>query len=87
MEAVQDNLEQRVIDILANRKRIDPTGITAATTFEQLGIDSLDATELLFTLEDEFGVVIPDEAAQSMRSVGEVVGGLRGLMASKAGLS
>jgi acyl carrier protein len=84
---VSDNLEQRVIDILAKRKHIDPAGITAATTFEQLGIDSLDAAELLFTLEDDFGIVIPDEAAQSMRSVGQVVEGLRGPMAGKAGSS
>ncbi len=84
---MSDNLEQRVIDILAKRKHIDPAGITAATTFEQLGIDSLDAAELLFTLEDDFGIVIPDEAAQSMRSVGQVVEALRGLMAGKAGSS
>jgi len=82
---VSDNLEQRVIGILAKRKKIDPAGITAATTFEQLGIDSLDAADLLFTFEDDFGIVIPDEAAQSFRSVGQVVEGLRGLMADNAG--
>lgn len=84
---MSDNLEQQVIDILAKRRHVDPTGITSATTFEELGIDSLDAAELLFTLEDDFGIVIPDEAAQSMRSVSQVVECLRGLMASKAGSS
>ena len=85
MMAVSDNLEQQVIDVLAKRRKIDPAGITAATTFEQLGIDSLDATDLLFTLEDDFGIVIPDETAKSMRSVGQVVEGLRPLIAAKAG--
>ena len=82
---MSDNLEQRVIGILAKRKKIDPAGITAATTFEQLGIDSLDAADLLFPFEDDFGIVIPDEAAQSFRSVGQVVEGLRGLVADRAG--
>jgi acyl carrier protein len=85
MKTVPENLEQQVIDVLAKRKKIDPAGITADTTFEQLGIDSLDAADLLFTFEDDFGVVIPDETAQSMRSVGQVVEGLRGLIAAKAG--
>jgi acyl carrier protein len=82
---VSDNLEQRVIDVLAKRRKVDPATITAASTFEQLGIDSLDATDLLFTLEDDFGIVIPDETARSMRSVGQVVEGLRGLIAAKDG--
>jgi acyl carrier protein len=87
MGAVSDTLEQRVIDIFAKKKHIEPAGITAATTFEQLGIDSLEAAEILFTFEDDFGIVIPDEAAQSMRSVGQVVEGLRGLVDAKAGPS
>ena len=87
MGAVSDNLEQRVINILATRRKVDPSTITTATTFEQLGIDSLDAAELLFTLEDDFGIVIPDDKAQSMRSVGQVVDALRGLTAGRTGPS
>ena len=85
MEAVADNLEERVIAIIAKRKHLDPASLTAASTFEQLGIDSLDAADLLFTFEDDFGIVVPDDVARSMRSVGEVVEGLRGLNAGTAG--
>ena len=83
--AVSDNLEARVIAIIAKRKHLDPAGLTAATTFEQLGIDSLDAADLLFVFEDEFGIVVPDEVALTMRSVGQIVEGLRGLNAGAAG--
>jgi acyl carrier protein len=84
---VPDNLERRVIEIIAKRKHLDPANLTAATTFEQLGIDSLDAADLLFAFEDDFGIVVPDDVARSMRSVGQVVEGLRGLDAGAAGPS
>ncbi len=82
MGLVSDNLESRVIAIIAKHKKVDPAGLSAATTFEQLGIDSLDAADLLFKFEDEFGIVVPDDVARSLRSVGDVVGGLRGLTPS-----
>ena len=85
MGAVPDNLERRVIEIIAKRKHLDPNTLTADTTFEQLGIDSLDAADLLFAFEDDFGIVVPDDVARSMRSVGQVVEGLRGLNAGAAG--
>ena len=82
---MSDNFESRVIAIIAKRKRLDPATLTSATTFEQLGIDSLDAADLLFTFEDEFGIVVPDDVARSMRSVGQIVEGLRGINAGAAG--
>ena len=84
---VSDNLEPRVIAIIAKHKHVDPAGLTAATTFEQLGIDSLDAADLLFKFEDEFGIIVPDDVARALRSVGDVVEGLRGITAGAAGSS
>ena len=75
-----DTLEQRVIELIAKKKKRDPATITVATTFEELGIDSLDAADLLFTFEDTFNVVVPDQAALTMKSVGQVVEGLRELL-------
>lgn len=80
-----DTLEQQIIEIIARKKKLDAGRITAATTFDELGIDSLDAADLIFTFEDTFKVVVPDEAAQSMRSVGQVVDGLRRLAAGVSG--
>lgn len=75
------------MEIIAKRKHLDPASLTAASTFEQLGIDSLDATDLLFAFEDDFKIVIPDDVARSMRSVGQIVEVLRGLDASATGTS
>jgi acyl carrier protein len=88
MEAgVADALETQVIDIIARKRKLDPAGVTPDSTFEQLGIDSLDAADLLFTFEDTFAIVVPDQTAQTMRSVRDVVDGLRGVLADRTGAS
>ena len=46
------------------------------TTFEELGFDSLDGLNLIFELEEEFDIVVPDDKVQSMKSVREVVEGI-----------
>jgi len=82
---VTDSIESQVIDIIAKRRKIDRSAVTLETTFEQLGIDSLEAADLVFTFEDTFGIVVPDEAAQSMKTVQQVVEGVRRLMAERTG--
>ena len=80
-----DSIESQVIDIIAKRRKIDRSTVTLESTFEQLGIDSLEAADLVFTFEDTFGIVVPDEAAQSMKTVQQVVEGVRRLMAERTG--
>ena len=72
-----DDLEQRVIDLIARKKKLDPATVTLDSTFEQIGVDSLDAADLLFTFEDDFKIIVPDEVATSMKNVRQVVDGLR----------
>ena len=79
-----DDVEQRVIDLIARKKKLDPAAVTLDSTFEQLGVDSLDAADLLFTFEDDFKIVVPDEVATSMKNVRQVVDGLRQLLATRA---
>ena len=80
-----DSIESQVMAIIAKKRKLDPATVTLDSTFEQLGVDSLDAADLLFTFEDTFGIVVPDEAAQSMKSVRQVVDGVRRLVAERAG--
>ena len=76
--------ERAVIAIIAKKKKIDPAGITRESTFEQLGIDSLDGIDLVFTFEDEFNISIPDQVVQQMKSVGQVIDALRDVLATGA---
>lgn len=73
-----------VIGIIAKKKKLDPSGITQETTFEQLGIDSLDGIDLVFTFEDEFNISIPDQVVQKMKSVGQVLEALRDVLSKRA---
>lgn len=76
--------ERTVIGIIAKKKKLDPAGITQETTFEQLGIDSLDGIDLVFTFEDEFNISIPDQVVQKMKSVGQVLEALRDVLSKRA---
>jgi acyl carrier protein len=76
-----DPLAETVISALAAVKHVAPEGLSLDSSFAELGVDSLDAITLLFELEERLGLVIPDDAAKSARSVRDVVEGLRTLAA------
>jgi acyl carrier protein len=80
-----EELTRRVISVIAASQKIEPEKITIDSTFEELGIDSLDGVTILFALENEFNINIPDEGAQGMHGVRDIVEALSKLMASNAG--
>ena len=77
-----DDLERTVIELIAKKKKLDPSQVTLDTTFQELGIDSLDGMDLLFTFEDTFNISVPDDAAQQMKTVRDVTEGLRKVLAA-----
>jgi acyl carrier protein len=72
----------RVISVIAKFKKIPEDSITAETTLESFGLDSLDGLNLIFELEEEFDITIPDEQALKLKSVGEIIENLEKLLAS-----
>ena len=60
-----------------------PEEIALDTTFEQLSIDSLGIIDLLFELEEEFDIEIPDDEAMRMDNIGEVVSSLEEFLAEQ----
>jgi acyl carrier protein len=74
---------QKVIEIIAREQHLDPGIITLDSSFEQLGIDSLDGVNILFALEEEFKIDIPDAIAQNMRGVRQVVDSLTRVLEGK----
>ena len=81
---MDSDLTARVIAEIASVKRISSEKITVDSTFDELAIDSLDATNLLFSLEEEFGVSIPDAEARQIRKVRDAVDQVERLLAAKA---
>jgi acyl carrier protein len=67
-------ISERIKEIIAEHLGIDPDKVTEDDNFiDNLGADSLDTVELAMSFEDEFGCEIPEEAADSMFTVGDVI--------------
>ena len=63
----------KVREMLAKQLKIDVSAITADTDIvKDLNADSLDIVELLMTIEQDLGIVVPDEDVQSFKTVGDV---------------
>ncbi len=70
---MDQELAKKVIGIVAAVKQVSPESIRPESTFTELGIDSLDRINILFELENEFNIDVPDEEARSITSVQGIV--------------
>ncbi len=77
------DLASQVIAVIAKAQRIPAETITLDSTFEELKIDSLDGINIVFAIENEFGISIPDEGVQNLHSVRETVEGVAKLIQQK----
>jgi acyl carrier protein len=67
-------IQERVKDIIVEQLGVKPEQVVPEAKFiEDLGADSLDTVELVMALEEEFGVEVPDEQAEKLQSVGDVM--------------
>ena len=80
-----EELTEKVRRIIAATQHLPQEKVTADSTFQELGIDSLDGINILFAVESEFNINIPDDAAQGIRSVRDVVEGIAKLLEQNEG--
>ncbi len=67
-------VEERVKNIICDQLAVEPEKVKAEASFiEDLGADSLDIVELVMTMEEEFDLDIPDDDAEKMKTVGDVI--------------
>ena len=65
---------EKVRDIVVDQLGVEPDEVAIESTFiDDLGADSLDIVELIMAFEEEFGFEIPDEAAEKIKTVQDVV--------------
>jgi acyl carrier protein len=76
-----DDVMSRVIRVIAETQRVPLDTIKPESTFEELKIDSLDGINIVFAIENEFNINVPDDAAKSLRSVRDVAEGVEKLVA------
>jgi acyl carrier protein len=69
-----ENIEERVVNIIVEQLGVEKSKIKSSSSFvEDLGADSLDTVELVMALEEEFETEIPDQDAEKITTVQEVV--------------
>ena len=69
-----NTIEEKVKKIIVEQLTVNPDQVTPDAKFvEDLGADSLDNVELIMALEEEFGLGVPDEEAEKLQSVGDVI--------------
>lgn len=70
----EDEVRQKVIEIVSEQMGVDKKDITMETSFvNDLNADSLDTVELVMEFEDQFELSIPDEEAEKIQTVGAAV--------------
>ena len=71
---MSDTAEARVKEIIVEELGVEADKVTPNASFvDDLGADSLDTVELVMAFEEEFGIDIPDEDAEQMRTVGDAI--------------
>jgi acyl carrier protein len=68
-----DELTKRVLALVSQRVALSIQDIPIDAEFNELGFDSIDAYDVLFSLEEEFKVRIPDESARTLTSISAIV--------------
>ena len=83
----EETIAQRVIRVIAKNKKLALEELRAASRFDDLKMDSRDALNMIFALEEEFDINIPNEEAAKMKSVEEAIHGVEELLKAKSSLS
>ena len=71
---MSESIEEKVKSIIVNQLGVEESAVVSQAKFiEDLGADSLDIVELVMAMEEAFGVDIPDEEAENLRTVEDAV--------------
>jgi len=75
-------IERKLIDIVRKEKEIPEDVLRPETPLAEAGIDSLDALTILFGIEEEFHISIPDDRARSMQTFGDIIDAVEAQLAA-----
>lgn len=76
-----ENITEKVTEIIVEQLGVSADQVKPESNLiEDLGADSLDAVELVMAVEEEFGIEVPDEEAEKLRSVGDIISHVEGAL-------
>lgn len=73
------DVTNRVIDLIARVHKVSHAEVIISQSLEELGMDSFDAINLFFAIEEEFDIALPEEA-KDYRSIGDIILGVETLL-------
>ncbi len=82
---MSDTLAERVMAIIAETQHVSRERISVDSSFDDLGMDSLGSLALVYELEEEFNISIPNEEAMMLRTVRQAIESLKKLLPENAG--
>ena len=81
---MKNAIEQTLKASIARQKMLAVEDISLDSSLEELGISSLDAISLVFDIEDQYGVEVPNEELKKLQTVGDIVEGVNQLLNARA---
>jgi len=76
----RDEITQKLVEIVRQEKTLPDSPLALDTPLADAGIDSLDSLTILFAIEEQFHISIPDDAARSIKTLGDMVEVVAGLL-------
>ncbi|OGQ94868.1 MAG: acyl carrier protein [Deltaproteobacteria bacterium RIFOXYA12_FULL_61_11] len=67
------SIEKRITSIIVEQLSVDEEMVTREVTLEELGADSLDMVELIMAIEEEFGIDVPEDEQEAIKTVNDVI--------------
>ena len=80
----RSEIETFVIALIHEQKTIDEDALGLETSLREVGIDSLDALNILFAIEDRFNTTIPDDVARSIETPKDMVSAIENILAEQS---
>ena len=79
-----EEIKEKVFDIFAKEARLDRASLTTESVLEELNIESLDMVQILFGIEETFDVYVPQDEVENLKTMGDVIDGIKQLLADAA---
>lgn len=76
----RDEITEKLIEIVRHEKSLPDEALALDTPLAEAGIDSLDSLSILFAIEETFRISIPDDAARGIKTLGDMVNVVEGLL-------